>query len=107
MLKFIKNLGFLTLIFTSASGFARSSNANGECSTDVALTKAREVVAVIAKVNGIDDTATAGVSKLSFDEDYYYVETSYDLGLSVPTYTAKLTRSSCFLTDVIFSNYEG
>lgn len=95
------------LIIASNTGFSRPIESIGQCSAEIATSKGREVAEVIAKVNGIDKTITISDTRLMIDEDYYFVETAYDLGLSVPAFTVKIARSSCFVTDITFSNHEG
>jgi hypothetical protein len=90
---------------TTAS--VKTAAENDQCSEEIARSKAREVSDSIAKANRLDAASGAQMDNLGEDEDYFMITTYYDSGLSVPAYTVKIMRSSCFVTDVTYSNFEG
>ena len=75
------------------------------CTNKSAAVKARTITDAIATANGLDKSTAR--EKIDSDADYFLVRVSYDTGLSVPAYTVKLAKDSCFITSVTYTNLEG
>ena len=83
------------------------STATGTCDKDQAVANARAVSDAIVRVNGQDWAHGRTDEPVGEDANYFYVTTSYDQGLSVPTYTVKVLKYGCSVLDVTYGNREG
>jgi hypothetical protein len=98
-------LGLLLLGFPSI-GLATPAIEPASCDQTLANSKAQAVGDLIMEQNGLFVDPILS-TKTAEDDDYYFVTRSYDLQLSVPSYTFRITKSSCMILDVSYRNFEG
>lgn len=80
---------------------------NQKCSQQLATERATQVGDQIVSVNGLKADATLKIDKLSETETHFIIPLVYDTGISIPTYTIKVDKSHCYVSDVTYSNREG
>src|SRR4051812_26688846 len=83
-----------------------ASSLYANCDQSQAEKRGREVAVAIAKANNFD-VRNEYLKPMREDEAFFYVGTAFDLGLSVPVYTVKVSKYDCQSLDVVYSNDEG
>lgn len=104
-------LFILIVLVASGSTLAQGGSIVGggdraECNMVTAVGKARYVSDIIATTNEFE-TKNVSVAQVQEDGDYYEISHSYDQGLSVPTYKVQITKGSCIILNISYTNNEG
>ena len=100
----------LVILMTAPVAWAGGSMVGGgdeaACTPQAAIQKAYQITDAIATANQFDLNGRRDYPLVETD-GFYEVGRSYDQGLSVPTYTVRITKESCLILDVRYSNNEG